>query len=345
VSAGARPPTVRVRLRRGPTLSSFVEEWWALYAEPNLEPATLRTYRWVWEQHAQPHLGGLRLRDVTPLEIARFRAEREAAGAGVETIRKTFTMLGSVFSCAVEWQLVERNPVRAARKPRASSARTAVIAEPEQVEAMRASLLARGREPALLVLLAYAGLRPGEALALEWRHVREHSLAIQQAVTDGHVKALKNRRPRAVWLLNPLRDDLESLRRPTGPVIARSDGGFWRETDWRNWRRRVFRPAATSAGLTGARPYDLRHSFASLLIAEGRLSIIEIAAQLGHNPTVCLDIYGHVMAERGDGERSSAEALIAAARAAWPVADPKVRQGRAFRPAASDRHARSQRPA
>jgi integrase len=44
---------------------------------------------------------------------------------------------------------------------------------------------------------------------------------------------------------------------------------------------------------------DLRQSFALLLIAESRLSIVEIAAQLGHHPTVCLDIYGHVMAERG----------------------------------------------
>ncbi len=299
--------------RRGPTLAAFVEEWWALYADPQLEPATLRTYRWVWEHHARPHLGALRLRDVTPLAIARFRADREAAGVGVETIRKTYTLLGSVFSCAVEWQLVDRNPVRAARKPRASTPRAAVIAEPEQVEAMRASLLARGREPAPLVLLAYAGLRPGEALALEWRHVRERTLVIEQAVSDGRVKSLKNRRPRSVRLLEPLRDDLEPRLERAGPVIARSDGGFWRETDWRNWRRRVFRPAAASAGLAGARPYDLRHSFASLLIAEGRLSIVEIAAQLGHNPTVCLDIYGHVMAERREGR--SAEALIAAARA------------------------------
>jgi integrase len=212
-------------------------------------------------------------------------------------------MLGSVVSCAVEWQVVDRNPVRTARKPRASSARAAVIAEPEQVEATRAVLVASGREPALLVLLAYAGLRPGEALALEWRHVRERTLVIEQAVSDGRVKSLKNRRPRSVRLLEPLRDDLEPRFARAGPVIARSDDRFWRETDWRNWRRRVFRPAAASAALAGARPYDLRHSFASLLIAEGRLSIVDIAAQLGHNPTVCLDIYGHRdggAARRGD---------------------------------------------
>jgi hypothetical protein len=57
--------------RHGPTLATFVDEWWALYAEPNLERATLRKYRWVWERHARPRLGDVRLVDVTPLNIAR----------------------------------------------------------------------------------------------------------------------------------------------------------------------------------------------------------------------------------------------------------------------------------
>ena len=45
------------------------------------------------------------------------------------------------------------------------------------------------------------------------------------------------------------------------------------------------------------------------------MSIVEIAAQLGHNPTVCLDIYGHVLAERWTGGTRSAEGLISTARA------------------------------
>ena len=69
-------------------------------------------------------------------------------------------------------------------------------------------------------------------------------------------------------------------------------------------------------GIDGARPYHLRHAFASLLIHEGRLSVVEIAAQLGHNPTVCLDTYAHVMAEQEEGERTSAEEQILRARQA-----------------------------
>lgn len=174
--------------------------------------------------------------------------------------------------------------------------------------------------------LAYAGLRPQEALALEWRHVRERTLLVEQALTDGRVKALKNRRrPRAVDLLGPLRDDLAAFGESRAadsraPVIARRDGGFWRETDWRNWRRRVFAPTAAEVGLHDARPYDLRHAFASLLIHEGRHSIVEIAGQLGNNPTVCLDVYAHEMAEARGGEPIGAEDLIRAARGrvGWP---------------------------
>src|SRR4051794_3718408 len=82
-----------------------------------------------------------------------------------------------------------------------------------------------------------------------------------------------------------------------------------------NWRKRVYKPTARRVGIDGARPYDLRHAFASLLIHEGRKSVVEIAAQLGHNPTVCLDTYAHVMAEEEGGERIGAEEQIVQARA------------------------------
>jgi hypothetical protein len=70
----------------------------------------------------------------------------------------------------------------------------------------------------------------------------------------------------------------------------------------------------------------MRHAFASLLIHEGRLSVVEIAAQLGHNPTVCLDTYAHVMAEERDGEHVSAEEQIVLARAGLVAAEDEGAQ-------------------
>ncbi len=151
--------------------------------------------------------------------------------------------------------------------------------------------------------------------------MRERTLLVERAVSDGQLKVLKNRRqPRTVSLLVPLREDLAVWRETSGkpvfssPLFPSSSGTFWRATDWRNWRKRVYKPVATAVGIDGARPYDLRHAFASLLIHEGRHSVVEIAAQLGHNPTVCLDTYAHVMAEERDGEHISAEEQIVLAR-------------------------------
>ena len=181
-------------------------------------------------------------------------------------------------------------------------------------------------------MLAYAGLRPQEALALEWRHVRERTLLVERAVSDGQLKALKNRRqPRTVDAARaaargPRRVAAAQAAAPPTPVFpSRTSGGASGATsDWRNWRKRIYKPAAEAVGIDGARPYDLRHAFASLLIHEGRLSVVEIAAQLGHNPTVCLDTYAHVMAEQRGGERMSAEEQIRSAREA--LRGPNVAQ-------------------
>ncbi len=48
----------------------------------------------------------------------------------------------------------------------------------------------------------------------------------------------------------------------------------------------------TAAGIDYQRPYDLRHSFASLLLHEGR-SAIYVARQLGHGAGLTMSTYGH----------------------------------------------------
>lgn len=178
------------------TLAEFVEEWWLVYAGPNLERSTLRVYAQLWNGHALPRLGQLRLRDVTPHMVARFRAELEAAGVGVEAIRKTMTMLQGVMQRAVECGRVPSNAVKLTRKPPKPHRPAVQAIPPSLIEVIRATLLAesRLRDATLLVVLGYAGMRPQEALALEWRHARERTLLVERALSDGQLKALKNRR-------------------------------------------------------------------------------------------------------------------------------------------------------
>jgi integrase len=181
-------------------------------------------------------------------------------------------------------------------------------------------LLARNdhRSATLVSVLAYAGLRPGEALALQWRHVRENTLLVEQAVSDGELKLQKTGRVyRTVDLLEALAGDLRDWNPAPGPddfVFPRADGHPWRRDDWSNWRNRVFTSASKRAGIGTPRPYDLRHSFASLLIREQRTSIVELAEQLGHAPTMTLDTYAHVFAEHRRAEPVDIGEWIARAR-------------------------------
>lgn len=89
----------------------------------------------------------------------------------------------------------------------------------------------------------------------------------------------------------------------------------WTQAAYQSWRRRAFKRATEAAGLAHARPYDLRHSFASLLLHEGR-SVIYVARQLGHDARLTLTRYGHVIDELEDSPRIDAEAVIADARLA-----------------------------
>jgi integrase len=68
----------------------------------------------------------------------------------------------------------------------------------------------------LLSVLAYAGLRPGEALGLRWEDVKERTILIQRSISLGEEADTKTRQHRTVRLLAPLAADLRSWRMAAG---------------------------------------------------------------------------------------------------------------------------------
>lgn len=305
------------------TLATFAEKWWKTYAVPNLASKTRRVYAELWDRHIGPRLGTVALRELTPELIASFRADLTAAGVGDPTVRKTLAFLQGVLQRAVEWRRIDSNPVKAVRKPPQRKTRIFDLPSAAAVEAMRAELRAqnRMRDATLVCVLAYAGLRPGEALALEWRHIRDRTILVEQALALGEVKETKTGQTRTVRLLAPIATDLTEWRLASGRpdpkslVFPGKGGKPWTDTTYRNWRRRVFSPAAEAVGLDASRPYDLRHLFCSLLLAEGA-SVVEVARQAGHSPAMTLSTYGHVIEELEGGDRRSAEAVIRESREA-----------------------------
>ena len=252
-------------------------------------------YRQVLDSHVLSRLGQLRLREITPWVVLEFRAELSEAGVGRPTARKALFLLQAIMRLAVLRGAVDHNPVEAVRKPQRQF-RSVTPLPPSAIEAIRRHL---GPTDATLVsLLAYAGLRPGEALALRWHNVHPFTLLIDRSISHGQEKATKSNATRIVALLAPVAHDLARHRQACHnpperwPLFTREDGQLWSDDDYRNWRTRRFRPATVSAGLSDVRPYDLRHSYVSLLIQAGA-SVIDVARQAGHSPEESLRTYAH----------------------------------------------------
>jgi integrase len=307
------------------TLADFIEnEWWPNWAATNLERKTLKTYARIWNSHGNPRIGHLELRQVTPQTIVRLRAELERDGIGPSAIRTLLAgVLSGVFARALEWGRVSSNPVRAVKKPSGKRKRAVIPMIPDTVEAIRWELEDL-RDRTLVSLLAYSGLRPEEALGMNWEQVRRQTLLVDRKNVDGEIiDGQKTKRPpRTIKLLPQLARDLAEYRlscgRPGGGdlLFPRTDGKPWREADYRNWRRRRYKPAAAVGGAADpGRPYDLRHSYASMRIHEGRMSVAEIAEEMGHSIQMLLSTYSHVIAELKDLPKVEADAQITRARA------------------------------
>jgi integrase len=299
------------------TLAEYVAHTWVKAYAVNLAATTRARYGYLYDKHILSFLGPLTLREITPEVIARWQADRLGAGGGPVAVRDALTLLGGILQRAVEAEHLSVNPARAVRRAPLPQKPEVRPLAPIVVERMRAA--SKPRDAALMSVLAYAGLRPGEALALQWRDVRHKTILVERAISLGQEKDTKTAAHRTVRLLAPLAADLREWRLRSGRppdhwlVFPSKKGEPWTLAAYQSWRRKAFRRARDKAGVEQGRPYDLRHSFASLLLHEGR-SVIYVARQLGHDARLTLATYGHVIDELEGSPRLEAEAAIADAR-------------------------------
>ena len=300
------------------SLDSYVSYTWAPTHVALLAPKTRSLYTGLYDHHISPTLGGVALRELNTEMIARWQSDRLAAGAGPVAVNKALTLLGGILQRAAESTgRIDGNPVRLVRKARLPARKEVRPLAPVTVEAMRAA--SSPRDATLFSVLAYSGMRPGEALALQWGDLRERTLLIERALSLGDEKDTKTTAHRTVRLLAPLAADLREWQMRSGRpgdralIFPGHDGEPWSESAYKSWSRRAFRRALDAADVEHAVPYALRHSFASLLLHEGR-SVIYVARQLGHGAQLTLRTYGHVIDELEDSPHQDAQDAIFAAR-------------------------------
>lgn len=328
--------------RKVPTLAEFVEEW--LTGRVRLAESTLDKYSEQLERHVLPELGALSLTELRPRRLYEWQQARLAAGAGPAVLGKAQGLLRQILDAAVlPHEYLEVNPVLALKRPEYVKREHRWLAAAE-VEALRRWYLDRDdlRSATLISILGFVGIRPQDALALEWPHLDGDRLTVIQKVSDGRIvpgsKTGEHWR-RRVYVPAPVRDDLAEWRTAgsgRGLIFPRADGQPWRKHDWDNWRSKYTRPGGRRHG-TGSRPlarcfklatedvglgatlapYALRHTAATLYAAAG-WTAAEIGQQLGHSPEVSQRIYQHVL-DTKPGERRSIEDYIAEARSPGDV--------------------------
>ncbi len=299
------------------TLRAYAMHWLATI-EHEKDPNTARSYRERLEGHVLPALGHLKVREVHRGHIKAFLADKRGRGYAKNSVRLMKASLSAMLSDAVDDGVLIANPAfqigrrKVTRADKLTSAERLQKIRPmtwEQRDAFLAAAASERQYWALFVLLVKAGLRPSEAFALRPGDVdwRGRTLRVERAWNLGREKPTKTYEERTVDLTPEVIQALERhLRWLKEEALRRG----WGEPTWLfpndegnphdEWRvRKAFKRAVTRAKLPAFRLYDLRHTFASLLLAAGA-PITYVSAQLGHaNPATTLRYYARWIPSRG----------------------------------------------
>ena len=249
-----------------------------------------------------------------------FDAMREA-GATVQTVNRTLRTMKAVLFFALERELVERNVMQRFRPFEGGKSERHVnrgAFSESEVQAIMAA--ARPHERALIGLLCFTGLRPGEAYALEWSAV-DLDAGCARIVRSWDHRGRKFVEPKTAagvrvvplsgWLVSELTAHKERSG-GAGLVFGNRTGKAMNPS---NVRRDIWLPLKKRAGVRALDLYSLRHTFASLGRTAGE-SAFNVARMMGHSRSVLVDqVYAHSMQS---GMASVAENVTARALGVKP---------------------------
>ncbi len=295
-----------VLLRRDvPVLRDLAQEWMdGRQLRKEVSQNTMLFDAALLDRHIDPFIGHLSLVDLTPRRLDSWQQAAFRAGTPYMVQRAT-QLLVRILDLAVRMGYLQGNPARSMDRVRHRHAEGIALA-PLGVEQLRGWFLKRHRlgDATLVSVMAYAGPRPEEALAMRWKNLRGDRYLIEEKNVDGELvlkhPSDKKRGPRWIELPEATVADLSEWRlalgAPGGLIFPKPNGHPWSKSDRGNWRRRWFSKAAAAIGQSDLQPRDLRHTCASLLAAVNTPRV-EIEAQLGHRADTSERIYQHLIEE------------------------------------------------
>jgi integrase len=255
-----------------------------------LEPETLDKYR----HDAASVAGWFPEKTLQSLTRADVRNKVASLALSRKRILNLLTPLRGALGQAVDDGTLTQNPLSGFRVRR-------IEAPTEKIDPFtreEVDRLSRTELGALWEFWAWAGLRPGEIIGLQWRDVGADggSVTVRRSVRVGREKRPKTAAgERMVRLVPPARAALARLRRgePGRPVFLNpTTGERWHED---RGLARAFRKACQAAQVRYRPAKQLRHTFASWALSSGE-NPLWVAKQMGHKDvTMIFKVYGKYM--------------------------------------------------
>ncbi|WP_237221835.1 tyrosine-type recombinase/integrase [Rothia nasimurium] len=296
---------------------------WLSKKETALAASSYRKLESAWRIHVAPVWGDRVLKTILPTEVEMWVSDlqngttttgRAAVGASI-TIR-CHEILAGVLDDAVKDKRLLTNPARGVKLPRKQPRRNVYLTHEEV-----AALAKHAEYPELVYVLAYTGIRWGEAVGLQVKHVdfERCRLSIERnLVEDGgryEDKAPKSGKARLVpfpqFITPHLRAACKDKMGEASVFTHKHGGGYLKHPhSYNGWFVRALAAAGVEKKIT---PHDLRHSAASFAVASGA-PVPLVQRMLGHkSAAMTLDVYADLFEEQVD---SVADAMDAAYRAA-----------------------------
>ena len=288
------------------TMEELASDYLRRHARPHKAPRSGREDDRMWRLYVLPALGDRLVHEITPEQLQDLHV---AMAKTPFAANRVLALLSKAFNLAELWGWRERgsNPTRGIQRYPEPSRRRHLSSDEfrrlgEAIGKARREQSLPAPALAAIELLIYTGCRPGEVLPLRWEWVDLEAgrIRLPKAKAD---RPRKRDRGRVIWLNEAAREVLIRLDRLPGNLhmFAGTHPGQPLKCISRAWRA-----LCQAAGIKGATPYALRHSFVSEGVPAG--VPLEVLADLaGHRDVETTDrVY---RARRDDVQRAAAEAL------------------------------------
>ncbi|MGX4711109.1 tyrosine-type recombinase/integrase [Rhodococcus ruber] len=311
------------------TVGTWLDHW---IETKRLRPGTLASYRRTINLHVKPHIGDIKLQDLTPTRLDRLYRKLETTGSrrganagetglSPRSVRYVHTIISSALKAAIQDGLLHTNPADRANPPSAGEAKPAEMTAwtPEQAR----HFLTWAREHRDLWeqwhVLLHTGMRRGELVGLRWGDIdldagtasikRSIGVLIVNGKRTPNIGPTKTGKARVIDLDASTVDVLRAWRKKRGTLgmqLVRQDAyvfgdlaGKHSDPDTLSDRfRRHLESAQAAMGedaVPTIRVHDLRHTHASGLLRAGIPAKV-VSERLGHSDvTTTLRVYQHVL--------------------------------------------------